>query len=307
MRRGPIGVAAAVIVVGLLLLKGVGSTERPPMVVAPDNGGPRGLLALATWLRGPRGLDVVVHDDEQPHAPAGDQLVIIPPPEAQTMREDAAHAVALGLERGAHVVVLCDEDNVRNRRLQRLFSVYGFQCLGGDGPAADATSTVVAPGSLRFLVHSDLSLSFDAAWAVPYVFDQGQAAVATRRVGAGRLTVLSNGALVENDGLGEGQNAAYVLGLVQGRNQVVIDTSHHRLRQSRAAAAAFGRAGPMTGFLCLLLLVLCAGLMLFPRAGDPVPGRAVAGAAPAADVYALAALYRRAGLADDDAPDQETP
>lgn len=293
-------VAVVIIIVGGALLKGFADQGTSDPTSSVLNGAPRGLLGLHLLLRSSPALviDVITRFDEDPAIAVGD-VVLVAPPERSAWTGAEVKALVADVERGAHLVVACDDEDARNGRLKALLIAAGVECYRADVAIGDESVTL-AVGAL----HGDAlyvrgtgrvrpkgtAPAFSAWSAGP------DAVVVKRSLGAGSITVLGSATVIANDGLAEAANAAFALRELK-RHRVLVDERHHRSR-SRAAvlmAAAKG-AGPITGLFALVTLVPLSLLALVPRPGDPPRADEVAHGAPAAEAAAraLAALLTHA-------------
>lgn len=320
--RNPIALAVlavVVIIVGGALLKGCGDQGSSDPTASVHNGAPRGLLALQLLLASgasgtsPPRIDVVSGFDDPPHIEPGDAVLVTPPERSAWLRAEA-DALLEAAQRGAHVVIACDDEELRNARLQPLLEAVGVECFRADVVLGDESVTrasgalygasrdepLFVRGTGRVRAHGDAPAF--AAWTA------GADAVVVKRAGlagvsggkhGGSITVLGSATILANDGLGRDANAAFALRELAGA-RVVIDERHHHSR-SRAAVltAAMNGAGPITALLALMLLVPLSLLSLVPRPGDPPRSDEGVHGAPAAEASAraLAALLRHARAA----------
>lgn len=288
--------AGAALVVGALLLKGFAGEGPDNPVASVSNGHPRGLLALARWWEARHG-GVVVRTSYADPIPDG--VLLVPPPEVGIWNEPETRALLTRVEQGdLDVIVLCDDHAARNRGLKTLVSAAGVTCKG-EGSAAVVTSRVPGwPETLSFRGPGGLELNAGSTAVPVYGDDEGPQVVAAPH-GRGRVWVVASASAFTNDGLATRDNAAVLDALVGGR-PLTIEEAHHHVRRGEVLAAAFGRPGPQVGLLALLLLLPLSWLALVPRPGDaPTPDLRPRLPAAEAAARALAALFVRAGLADD--------
>ncbi|MBI1946949.1 MAG: DUF4350 domain-containing protein [Deltaproteobacteria bacterium] len=306
MRRTALAFLASAVLVllGVTMLRGSVAPGDDDPTASVANGAPRGLLALALMLED-RAVAHEVRSSFDGAEPAEGALVVVPPPERSAWSDDDARALLAWVERGARALVLCDEDGARNERLSALLTAVGATCERidvaiGDVALTDARGT--APGFSRHLVVRGTGRvrpkgpsPVVPAWRVG-----NDDVVVKRQLGDGMVTVLGSATVIANDGLAEGDNAAFLLDELRRAptSRVIIDERHHHNRRQGLWAAAFGRGlGPLTGALALLLLVPLSLLGLAPRVGDPptVDDEREGAPAAAAQARALAALLSRAG------------
>ncbi len=301
------------VVVGALLLKGVATEGASDPRASIDNGGPRGLLALATWLAG-RGIVVDAiraHGDLPASAPA---LLVVPPPEAARWREDEVAPLIARVRSGdLDVVILCDEDESKNGRLDAWRDATGLACAPGEPGDGTVGWRALGDGEASlFLRREGRVLAKEGAPALPLFVDEaGHTRAAAIALGAGRVVLFGSTTPFSNDGLAQRDDAAVFLSLVRGGRAVFFDEAHHRTRGSDALAAAAAGPGPRTAFLALLLLVPLSLLSLAPRPGDPpradddyVP---LAAASQARALAALVARLPTRASSDIGAVDRDPP
>lgn len=294
-------VTLALVVLGSLMLRGFAEESKSDPTASVDNGAPRGLLLLRTWLAR-RGVDVIVlraHDGEAPVPAAGRAVLIVPPPERAAWTKEEVRAHLARVQRGlVDVVVLCDEDEARQRRLGAWMDATGLRCrdveTGGPGVAVPVLPSPAA----RVFVRGDGRVgSEDGAAAAPlWVDEEGRTVAARVDHGAGRVVFVGSATPLANDGLAREQNAAFAWALLRGAPVVAFAEAHHRSRGREALAAAARGIGPATALFALALLVPFSLLSLVPRPGDPPrgAGRDDVPLAASSQVRALAALYARA-------------
>lgn len=102
------------------------------------------------------------------------------------------------------------------------------------GPTAAEASAAfpffTAPPASRFAVHTAEALDLrDDAW-VPLIGTEGRTLVGTRQLGVGRVYVAVSDALFANSGIGEEDNAAFVLNILARHPEartVVLEEAHH--------------------------------------------------------------------------------
>ena len=278
-------ITLVVLFVGALLLKGNADVGDGNPIASVDNGAPRGLLALR-MLYEKHGVSVVVMREpsaslsqvlEGVDVSAG-ALVIEPPPESSTFLDDEVAQLLHDSDAySADVLVLCDDEAVRTDRLKPLLTALDVACVHpdvdveGDTLAGGAPKTAhgLMPGWASELAVAGAGRVTVTAPTLP-AWSVGDDVVVADSLGkAARRLVLGTTTVVSNDGLVEGDNAAFALSLVPAGGTVVIDERHHRSRAGSTLALALTRgAGPITGLLALLLLVPLSLLSLAPRPGD---------------------------------------
>lgn len=293
-----VALALAAVLVGAVLLKGVAREPPSDPTASTDNGAPAGWLALRLFLE-EQEVALVVRRSAEEELPEGHALLLVPPPEAAAWRDSEVAEVLHHVREGhLSLLVVCDEDPIRNRRAARLLGGLGVECVPGVGePGASARGTLPAyAGALVVGGTARVRASGETVAVPAWVDEAGESVVLRRRVGSGWVTVLSSSTVLANDGLARGENAAFLLSLVPPAG-VIVDERHHRLRGVEVLERAFDTTGPKVASLALLLLVPFVLLGFAPRRGDPPP--AEQGPEPyaaRAQVHALAALYRKAGV-----------
>lgn len=292
-------VAAVVLFIGAAILQRAGPAGRSDPIASVDNGGPRGwlLLRLAFEQAG-RGVIRVTSDGALEQAVAGapggasDVVVLVPPPEQTAFSTGEVAGLRALVASGVRVVVVCDPDTDRQKRLRPLLLSTGVRCIG-ETDAPPSTTTLEAPALQFFSRDGGRVLIDDEARGVLPIAPGGNEAPfgAVVAVGAGELVVLGSSSVLANDGLTEADNARLLWWLARGRARVVVDERHHLSR----GAAAWQRAslqgpGPVTALVCLLLLVPLAILSLAPRRGELLGDEDVVVPTAVARVRGLAAL-----------------
>jgi hypothetical protein len=297
-------VAAVVLFVGAAILQRAGPAGRSDPIASVDNGGPRGWLLLSLAL-GSAGRDVVRVDSEGALAGAIDSVgaaaavVLVPPPEQTVFSAGEVANLQQLLADGARVVVVCDPDTDRQKRLRPVLAATGVRCVGDT--ETQASTTALAVPALQVFVRDGgrVAIDDDARGVLPLVAnDVGVPDEATNNVvgavvavGAGELVVLGSSSILTNDGLIEADNARLLWWLARGRARIVVDERHHLSR----GAAAWQRAsmegpGPVAALLCLALLVPLTILSLAPRRGELIEDDGLLIPAAVARVRGLAAL-----------------
>ncbi len=198
------------------------------------------------------------------------------------------------------LLVLCDDDKIRNRRFGEIGEQAGLACATDAAPSV-APVAAVEGLTLETVVGGGMRMADEVpftplASTEPDDESDPVAVLVARAWGEGQIFLLASASVLANDGIGRAGNAAWLLRLV-GDRPVTIDEAHHQLRRAEVLRKAFGRPGPQAGLLALLLLIPLSLLSLAPRPGDP-PAAPPPSSPPAAEAAAeaLAALYAQAAL-----------
>jgi hypothetical protein len=269
--------AALLVGAGGFLMRGAGAAEATDPTASIDNAGPRGLLALHILLQRQgfvvdiiRGSEFLTPASTASIAPRT-RLLILPPPEHSGLSKAEAHDLLSLVHQGARLLVLCDGDERRTRRLQPLLHQLGIACTVDDDAPSTATTTTLVPGlPAAFFLHDRGRLDLgDSAGVVPFSA-LGDAVVAAGKThGAGDVVVLASASAVANDGVAQGDGASFVAFLARGRT-VTFDERFHRPRTGALLRRAWAEgSGPLTAVVAVLLLVASSLLSLAPRPGDP--------------------------------------
>jgi hypothetical protein len=280
-----LAVTLVVLVLGALLLKGTADVGDGNPIASVDNGAPRGLLALRL-LYEKHGIAVQVLREpttslatalEGVDVSAG-ALVIEPPPEASSFLDDEAAQLLDDAEaHSADLLVLCDDEAPRTDRLKVLLGTLHVECVRPDDDVTiDDMTTNAAKVALGVLPAWRAALSVHGAGRVKVTvpalpaWTVGDDVIVADVLGKNtRRWVVGSATVLSNDGVVEGDNAAFALSLVPAGGTVVVDERHHRSRAGNTLALALTHgAGPLTGLLALLLLVPLSLLSLAPRPGD---------------------------------------
>ncbi len=309
---GALAFAALLVLVGGLLLRGAGAAGHGDPSASVDNGAPRGLLAARLFLQ-QRGVVVDVARELVPLADdardARSLLVLVPPPEQSALSPAEVDDLLSLVARGARLVVLCDGNEKRAARLKPLLARLDVGCDVDDDAPLSATATSLAPGvPASVVLHDRARLALrDAPGVVPLAaVGEAPVVVVTRR-GRGDVVVFASASSLANDGLADGDGAALLAWLANGR-RVLVDERHHTGRgRALARRAIVAGPGPVAAVIAAALLVLGSLLSLAPRRGDaptdddgpPLPSTATR-------VRGLAALLARARRNVGSAPQPTT-
>ncbi|MBM4279625.1 MAG: hypothetical protein FJ137_02315 [Deltaproteobacteria bacterium] len=271
-------VAALVIVVGGVALRGAGAAGRGDPTASIDNGAPRGLLAARLLLehdgvavRAARVLGPLASATASLAGGSAALLVLVPPPEQDGLAPDEVDELLTLAGGGARLVVLCDGERRRTKRLKPLLARVGVDCVIDDDAATVTTALPLVPGlpvGVRLRDRARLALT-DEPGLVPLAAVDGVPVVVTRALGRGDVVVLASASSLANDGLADGDGASWLRWLAQGR-AVLVDERHHTGRgRALARRALLEGPGPVAALVAAVLLVLGSLLALAPRAGDP--------------------------------------
>lgn len=278
--------AALLLFVGAALLQHASPAGRSDPIASVRNGGPRGLLLLDLALtrlgRPPLRVDgdaalLQAITDDGGHG-LDSMLIVVPPPEQTAFSAAEATALVDVARRGARLLVLCDPDKDRQKRLRPLLKELGVACttIDDDGaPVLPARLATSAPPGLTLLVRDGgrVTISDEAIGVLPLSTTLDKIGVGGAIVGVGRgdAVVLGSVSSVANDGLAEADNLAVLRFLLGSRHRVVVDERHHVTRGAAAIARAVLQGpGPLTALLCALLLAPLTMLSLSPRRGELV-------------------------------------
>lgn len=317
-----IGLAALVLLVGTALLQRGGSGGPVDVVASTTNGQPRGLLLLSLLLSPTTVTDTAALTAAT--AVVDDVVVLVPPPEHSAFSAAEGEQLRAIAERGARVVVACDGDDDRNRRLTSLLAGTNVACRALPRPetleaAAAVVDVTIAVdglsdvGTIELLDRGRVHINDDARGVVALVTEHTPTAdtpvVVSVGVGRGEIVVVGSMSVFANDGLGRADNARLLERLLAGRARLVVDERHHRTR----LGAVVGKArlqgpGPLTALVCALLLLPLTLLGALPRRGERLAsvdndisddvGATTTSAHPHPDprTAGLAAMLVRAGL-----------
>jgi hypothetical protein len=273
-----IGLAALVLLVGTALLQRGGTGGPIDLVASTTNGQPRGLLLLSLALSPIVVTDTAALVNATTVDAIGDLVVVVPPPEHSAFSTAEGEQLRQLAERGARVIVACDGNVERNRRLTALLATTGVACHAlptANDAASDAVvvDELAEIGPIQLLDRGRLVIDDSALGIVTLVTQRTTAAdhpvVVSVGVGAGEFVVVGSMSVFANDGLQRANNARLLERLLGNRRQIVVDERHHRTRLSAVVGKArLQGPGPLTAALCALLLVPLGLLGLLPRRGE---------------------------------------
>jgi hypothetical protein len=268
--------AAVLVVLGGAALRGAGATGRGNPTASVDNGAPRGLLGARLLLERD-GTTVAVARDLAPLADGLTDglevrrlLILVPPPERDGLSPVEVDDLLALATRGARLVVLCDGDARRTRRLGPLLTRLGIECVvDGDAPISTTASSLVPGLPLALVLRDRARLQLgDVPGVLPLAAVGETPVAAVRSVGRGDAIVLASASSLANDGLAAGDGATLLRWLTQGRT-VLVDERHHDGRgRAVVRRARVDGAGPLAALVSAALLVVGSLLALAPRAGD---------------------------------------
>ncbi len=163
------------------------------------------------------------------------------------------------------VVIGCDPDEDRQKRLRALLRHTGVRCdRAPEGTAAQEFPLAAPRGHSLFVRDRGRVLFGEETPGVVPLVDGVVAAVSS---GAGAFVVLGSTSVLSNDGLTEADNALFIASLM--RRHIVVDERHHLTRGAAAVQKAAQKGpGPVTALVCLLLLIPLTLLGFSPRRGE---------------------------------------
>lgn len=258
------------------------------------NQGPRGLAALATWLR-ESGVTVIAHDAPFTQLPGEARVVVIAAPAGAEVREDEVAALERFVEGGGTLIYLVPRQApqpVLNEWLQvhagpaaPLVTEQGLEDVGGT-----TVSVTFAAGLMEGVKHlrlsADRTLHVTDEAAVPVTSDE---AVWWLERGAGEIWLAAGPDLAENARLELAQNAVF-WGHLAGKGPVVFDEFHQHLSAAPVPINLLV-TGLQLGFLALLFL-----WARVPRLGPVRDAKASWHRSSLEYVKAMGALTRNAGV-----------
>lgn len=260
MRRGPLILAVLVVLslVASLAAQEPGADSPVPSIT---NQGPRGLGALATWLR-ESGVEVIAHDASFTELPAEARVLVIAAPAGAEVREDEVAALERFVKGGGTLVYLVPRQTpqpVLNEWLQvhtgpvaPLVTEAGLEDVGGTTVSVTFAAGLLE-GAKRLRLSADRTLRVDDEAAVQVTSD---AAVWWIQRGAGEIWLAAGPDLAENARLELADNAVFWSHLA-GKGPVVFDEFHQHV-----SAAAL----PVNLLVTGLQLTFLALLFLWARA-----------------------------------------
>lgn len=278
------------LVLGLLcggvLLKGLAPGQNSDPTASTLNGAPRGLLALSMLLQRHDVEVSAVRGFAMPLPEAA--VIVVPPPERAAFTDVESDELLARVQAGARLVILCDDEPERNRRVVVLLRKVGSACADQAAePVTPAGGTLPAfAGQLDPSGTGRVEIE-DSSAGIPAWRDDVGVLVSVHALGEGQVLVFGSATIFANDGLHRADHAAVALAWIAGRN-VLVDERHHSSRGRAAAlsAAALG-FGPLTALVLVVLLVPLSLLQMVPRRGDAPPEDDVSGP-PAAETRVAA-------------------
>ena len=267
MRRGPLLIAVLVLisVLASIAAREPGSDSPIPSV---ENLGPRGLGALATWLR-ESNVEVIAHDASLTELPPEARVVVIAAPAGEEVRDDEVAALQRFVEGGGTLVYLVPRQapqpalnnwlGVQRGPVAPLVPEAGLEDVGGTSVSVTFAAGLLADAkTLRLAADRTLSVIDERAVAVT-----SNDAVWWLRRGLGEVWLAAGPDLAENARLELADNALF-WGHLAGRGPIVFDEFHHH----RAATAV-----PVNLLVTGLQLAFLALLFLWARAPRLGPAR----------------------------------
>lgn len=293
MRRGPIIIGALVLLslVVSLAAQEPGSDSPVPSITNP---GPRGLAALATWLK-EAGVQVIAHDAPLTRLPPEARVVVIAAPAGEEVRDDEVEALKGFVEEGGTLIYLVPRQapqpslnrwlEVRAGPVPPLVTEPGLEDVGGTSVSVTFPAGLLE-GAKQLRLSADRALTVSDEHAVAVT---RESTVWWERRGKGEVWLSAGPDLAENARLELADNAVF-WGHLAGRGPIVFDEFH----QHRGATAV-----PVNLLVTGLQLAFLAVLFLWARAPRLGPVRD----APATwhrssleYVTAMASLTRNAGV-----------
>lgn len=291
--------------VGALLIKGFAAETKSDPTASVQNGAPEGMLAWRMLLENHQ-VKVTPIGDWQPLEDDTIEQVWVPPPQGSAWTPEEVRAILDDVNGGKlELVLLCDEDEARHRRLLAFENMLGVRCQNehegrelftAEPPAQRARGTLPSYRATLEVTGTGRVNAPPEVLAIPAWVDEDQEVVVLRQPwGAGWVTVIGTTTLFANDGIARGDNAALAFTLLRDVRHIAFDEVHHSLRQNEVLARAFAGAAPRVAGFALLLLLPVVLLGFAPRRGEapgPVPDDQFEAARTSVD--ALVALYARA-------------
>jgi hypothetical protein len=260
---------------GALVIKACGDNATSDPIASVHNGAPRGLLALKLLLDADA-IPVNVRMRARDPLPGGPLTMVVAPPETSAFTDAEVQEIMQRVRAGDHLIILCDDaEGPRNHRLLPLLDTIGAECQRADVPLGDekatrAQGTMPGYGANLFVRGDGRVKAKEGAPVFPAWTSGSDELVDKRAFGDGLVTVIGSATILANDGLAQGDNAAFALAEIGSGRTVVFDERHHG-SSSRAAfaAAAVHGTGPITALIATVLLLVLSLLSLAPRPGDP--------------------------------------
>lgn len=293
MRKGPIVLAVLVLlsIVASVAAQEPGSESPLPSIT---NNGPRGLGALATWLR-ESGVRVIAHDAPLTQLPPETRVVVIAAPSGGELRDDEVQSLSRFVEGGGTLVYLMPRAApqpsinewlwVQAGPVAPLVTEPGLEDVGGTSVQVTFAAGLLA-GAKRLRLSADRTLTSSDEHAVPVTSD---GAVWWMKRGSGEVWVAAGPDLAENARLELADNALFWAHLAQ-RGPVAFDEFHLH-GGATVVPVNLLVTGLQLGFLAMLFLWARA-TRLGPARDEPASWHR----SSLEYVKAMAALTRNAGV-----------
>ena len=293
MKRGPI-ILAVLLVLSLMASLAAQEPGAESPVPSMTNAGPRGLAALATWLK-ESGVKVSSHDAPFTQLPVEARVLVIAAPVGSEVREDEVTALKRFVEGGGTLVYLMPRQapqptinewlHVRAGEVAALVTEPGVQDVSGTTVRVTFAAGLLV-GAKRLRLSADRMIHVDDDAAVPVTSD---GALWWLRRGAGEIWIAAGPDLAENARLELADNALF-WGHLAAKGPVVFDEFHQHLPASRV---------PINLLVTALQLVFLASLFVWARGtrlGAPRDEPATWHRSSLEYVQAMGALTRNAGV-----------
>lgn len=293
MKKGPFVLGALVLVsiVASVASQDPGSESPIPSIT---NNGPRGVGALATWLR-ESGVQVIAHDAPLTQLPPETRVLVIAAPSGEEIRDDEVQALTRFVEGGGTLIYLMPRTApqpsinewlwVRAGPVAPLVTEPGLEDVGGTTVKVTFAAGLLA-GAHQLRLSADRMLAVSDEHAVPVTSD---GALWWLKRGAGEVWLAAGPDLAENARLELADNALFWSHLA-GRGPVAFDEFH---LHSGATVV------PVNLLVTFLQLGFLAMLFLWARATRLGPARDAPPSWHRSSleyVKAMAALTRNAGV-----------
>ncbi len=270
MRKGPIVLAALVLlsIVASVVAQDPGSESPIPSIT---NNGPRGLGALAAWLR-ESGVQVIAHDAPLTQLPAQARVLVIAAPSGEEIRDDEVQSLTRFVEGGGTLIYLVPraaQQPAMNEWLwvlagpvAPLVTEPGLEDVGGTTVQVTFAAGLLA-GAKTLRLSADRTLTVNDEHAVPVTRD---GALWWMKRGEGEVWLAAGPDLAENARLELADNALFWSHLA-GRGPVAFDEFH---LHSGATVVPVNLlvTGLQLGFLAVLFL-MARGMRLGPARDAP--------------------------------------